>query len=188
VGETSLRKQAFSGVSVILKNAINAYFEMQQAFRAEMEAKASRQLRAAFPDANDVAVAAMASRQPSSASAIQQSVQVHPGVSPLRTVTALQVTQGANDEVANLARAARDLRQAFLDIQSLIETQGSAVDDISRHVAETRLRTRRAREQLELAHASRRTACKCYCGLAVFLILIGALMVGVVLLHRSGYF
>lgn len=186
VGEQSLRKQAFSGVSVLLQNAINSYFESQQAFRTKMEAKASRQLRAAFPDANDVAVAAVASSQCTAASAIQQSLQIHPGAGPLRASTVVHVAQGRSNELANLSHAARELKQAFLDVQSLVDTQGTAVDDISRHVAETRERTSNARRQLEAMEASRRSACRCYCWLAVVAVLIGAMMFLFVILHHNG--
>eukprot|EP00438_Fugacium_kawagutii_P000242 Skav212287 [mRNA] locus=scaffold732:431610:436260:- [translate_table: standard] len=53
--EGALRRQALAGVSVLFQNALNSYFQAQVSFRQEMESKVSRQLKAAFPQAEESA-------------------------------------------------------------------------------------------------------------------------------------
>lgn len=156
--EATLRKQSFAGVSVMFQNAMNAYFQAQQAFRTEMETKVSRQLRAAFPEATDAAVAAVAAGQ-SAASAIEDTIRLQQGTGPLSTATALKASRANMDELKELQRSVFQLKQTFLGFQSLVDSQGEVIDDIERHMATTRDRTRQAQEELERAHASRR-ACR----------------------------
>lgn len=156
--EASLRRQSFAGVSVMFQNALNAYFQAQQIFRDEMEAKVLRQLRAAFPEASDAAVAAVAAGQ-SAASAIQDTMQMQQGTGALSTATALKATRANLDELKELERSVLQLNHMFLRFQSLVDSQGQVIDNIERHMTNTRDLTRRAQEQLELAHASRR-ACR----------------------------
>jgi len=178
--ERRLRRQSFAGVSVLFQNSLNAYFQAQQEFRAEMEAKVSRQLRAAFPEADDAAVAAVAAGHHSAASAIQDTVRLQPGSSPLSGAMALQATRERCDELESLAKAARELRQAFLDVESLVHAQGDFIDDIEGHVSATRVQTKSAQEQLELANASRR-ACRCrWCALLIIFLSVAVIFILVI--------
>eukprot|EP00442_Polarella_glacialis_P015927 CAMPEP_0115142640 /NCGR_PEP_ID=MMETSP0227-20121206/60277_1 /TAXON_ID=89957 /ORGANISM="Polarella glacialis, Strain CCMP 1383" /LENGTH=89 /DNA_ID=CAMNT_0002551279 /DNA_START=1 /DNA_END=267 /DNA_ORIENTATION=- len=77
-------------------------------------------------------------------------MRLQAGSGPLSTATALQATREKCDELASLARAARELRQAFLDVENLVDSQGEVLDDIASHVAATRDRTKAVQEQLEL--------------------------------------
>lgn len=72
-------------------------------------------------------------------------MQLQSGTAPLTSATALQATRDRCDELASLARAARDLNQArspwrvkepraqlFVDVESLVNSQGEILNDIGR--------------------------------------------------------
>jgi len=180
--EANLRRQSFAGVSALFQNALNAYYQAQQGFRQEMQAKVSRQLRAAFPEADDAAVAAVAAGgQSSAAAAIQDTLRLQPGSSNLSISLALQAGQDRCDELERLARAARDLRQRFVDVEVQIWSQGEVLTNIEHHVGATRHRTQAAREQLQLAVASQ-TACRVrWCIIVIILAAILAIFIVTVL-------
>ncbi|CAE7214474.1 SYP124 [Symbiodinium microadriaticum] len=157
--EAALRRQAFAGVSVLFQNALNSYFQAQMRFRQEMEDKVSRQLRAAFPEADDTVVEAVAAGRASAASTIQDAILRQSGTAPLTTASALQATREKCDELANLARAARDLSQVFVDVESLVNSQGEILNDIGSHVASTREQVKRGHEVL-LQASRARSACR----------------------------
>jgi len=181
--EVNLRRQSFAGVSVLFQNALNSYFQAQQAFRTEMEAKVSRQLRAAFPEADDAAVAAVAEGQLSAASTIQDASRSQPGTGPLSTAMALQMSRDKCDELERLARAARELQQAFLDVESLVDSQGEVIDDIGRHIESTRNKTNEAREQLLQASRSRRCCRWRWCAIITLVLIVVLLLVILVVGH-----
>jgi len=175
--EASLRRQSYSGVSVLLQSALNSYFQEQQTFRTQMEAKVNRQLRAAFPGADDTDLAAVAQGQ-SAASAIQETVRQQPGLGPLDSAMALQMSRERRDELAKFARAARELLQVARDVKSLADLQGEVIDDIGVHVEAQRTRTTEVREDLEFTIASRARRRRWYgfCTLAI-LILVMVLLI-----------
>jgi t-SNARE complex subunit (syntaxin) len=155
--EKNLRRQSFSGIMVLFQNSLNAYFTAQQAFRAQMEAKVSRQLRAAFPDADDAAVAAVASAGHRSAStAIQQTLLFQPGTTQLNTSVALTAARLRTDEVERLADVAAGLKKAFLDFENLVVSQGEVIDDIGRHIQATLEQTKHAVDTLQVAESAHR--------------------------------
>lgn len=173
--EAALRRQALAGVSVLFQNALNSYFQAQVAFRQEMEGKVSRQLRAAFPEADESVVEAVAAGR-SAASTIQDAMQRQSGTAPLTTANALQGTRERCDELASLARAARDLSQLFVDVESLVNSQGEILNDIGSHIASTRDQTKRARDELLRASASR-SACRWRWAALVLALVIIALVI-----------
>lgn len=186
--EASLRRQSYAGVSMLLKSALHSYFQEQQEFRKQMEAKVNRQLRAAFPGADDTDLAVVAQGQRSAASAIQETVRQQPGLGPLDSAMALQMSRDRRDELENLSRAARELLQALSDIENLVDLQGQVIDDIGVHVEATRTKTAEARQQLDVcvstAHARRRWWCG-LCTLSI-VVLVVILLIVVLIVHSRG--
>eukprot|EP00929_Paragymnodinium_shiwhaense_P087215 TRINITY_DN47474_c0_g2_i1.p1 TRINITY_DN47474_c0_g2~~TRINITY_DN47474_c0_g2_i1.p1 ORF type:complete len:371 (-),score=94.79 TRINITY_DN47474_c0_g2_i1:228-1340(-) len=175
--EASLRRQSFAGVTVLFQNALSAYFQAQSAFRQEMETKVSRQLRVAFPEADEAMVRAVVAGRQSAATAIQETLLLQPGTGPLRSSMALEVARERCDELEKLVKVATDLRQAFANVELLVTAQGEVIDDIGRHVAATRDQTKAARDYLELAHAQNervrwRRCCVIAAAVIVLLIII----------------
>ncbi|CAJ1402360.1 unnamed protein product [Effrenium voratum] len=181
--EAALRRQALAGVSVLFQNALSSYFQLQVAFRQEMEAKVSRQLRAAFPEADDTVVEAVAAGR-SAASTIQDAMQRQSGTAPLSTANALQATQERCDELANLARAARDLSQIFVDVESLVNSQGEILNDIGSHIASTREQTALGRDKLREAVAAK-TSCRCWMVLGLLLALFIVVLIAAIILSQA---
>lgn len=178
--EANLRRQCFARVSLDFQTSLNEHFQAHQDFKVKMQAKVSRQLRAAFPEADAEALAAVAAGQRSAAGAIQDSVLMQPGSGPLSMATALQATWEHCDELASLARAAEELLQAFRFAESLVQSQGDVITDIEAHLALTRRRIGAGREALVLATRARR-ACRCRYWACVA-ILVGAVAVFIAVL------
>lgn len=179
--EANLRRQSFTGVSVLFQNALNSYFQAQQVFRTEMEAKVSRQLRAAFPEADPAEVAAVVAGRGSAASTIQDTLRNQPDMISLGTITSLRATKEQCDELETLATAARELRQAFLDVSVLVNAQGEVIDDIAAHLMATRDQTRATRDVLENTVARQRTCRMRWCIAVTLAILILALVVALLI-------
>lgn len=150
--EADLRRQSFAGVSVMFQNALNAYFQAQVEFRQQMEAKVRRQLQAAFPEADEMTVAAAAAGQSSAMEHIQAAANAQPAGQNL--AINLAVIRLRCDELADLARAAHNIRLLFLDVHNLVAAQGESIDDIAIHVALTRDRTALAQATLADTYAS----------------------------------
>lgn len=181
--EARIRKLQLTRVSALFQDVLNTYYQAQQSFRREMEAKVSRQLRVAFPEADDVAVAAVAAHS-SAASVIQGGMRSSPsGASNPSIALALLAAREKCDELECLATAARELRQRFVDVEIHIMAQGEAIDDIGQHVDATRTRTQAVIEELERANAlNSATRCRCF---ALSLILIGILVVALLMAFHS---
>lgn len=103
-------------------------------------------------------------------------MQRQSGTAPLTTANALQGTRERCDELASLARAARDLSQLFVDVESLVNSQGEILNDIGSHIASTRDQTKRARDELLRASASR-SACRWRWAALVLALVILALII-----------
>lgn len=186
--EDRLRRQSFAGIKTLFKQALNAYYQAQQRFKAEMEAKVRRQLKAAFPEADDAAVAAVQAAgggRSSAASAIQDTLRLQPGDSSnLNISLAIQATRDKCNELEKLARAAQDLLQQFQNLEAQVILQGEVIDDIALHMEATRVRTEAARHQLELAVTSRNKCRWRWCALGTFLLVV---LVVVVVLWWTGH-
>eukprot|EP00913_Durusdinium_trenchii_P002008 g1856.t1 len=193
--EAALRRQALAGVSVLFQNALNSYFQAQVSFRQEMEAKVSRQLRAAFPEAEESVVEAVAAGR-SAASTIQEAMQRQSGTAPLTTANALQATRERCDELASLARAARDLSQLFIDVESLVNSQGEILNDIGSHIASTRDRcwlrwslesTKRGHDEL-LRASAQQSACRWrWLALGLLVVIAVLIIIFTVLEHQPSH-
>jgi len=180
--EAALRRQSFAGATVLFQRTLSAYFQAQTIFKEQMQAKMSRQLRAAFPDADKLTVDAVAAGQASAASAIQATVRLQAGTGPLSSATALQATREL-DELASLDRAAMQLAKAFQDVETMVNAQQEVFDDIARHLSTTRDQVQLATEHLRLASASRMACRYRWCWLTVILVI--ALIVILVLTFRN---
>ncbi|CAK8989142.1 unnamed protein product [Durusdinium trenchii] len=184
--EAALRRQALAGVSVLFQNALNSYFQAQVSFRQEMEAKVSRQLRAAFPEAEESVVEAVAAGR-SAASTIQEAMQRQSGTAPLTTANALQATRERCDELASLARAARDLSQLFIDVESLVNSQGEILNDIGSHIASTRESTKRGHDEL-LRASAQQSACRWrWLALGLLVVIAVLIIIFTVLEHQPSH-
>mmetsp|Transcript_11875 Transcript_11875/g.27383 ORF Transcript_11875/g.27383 Transcript_11875/m.27383 type:complete len:149 (+) Transcript_11875:3-449(+) len=98
------------------------------------------------------------------------------GNAPLSTANALQATREKCDELANLARAARDLSQVFVDVESLVNSQGEILNDIGSHVASTREQVKRGHDQLLQASRARSACCWRWAALILILVIIALVL------------
>lgn len=176
--EATLRQQSFAGVSILFRNALAEYFEEQRRFRDEMQAKVRRQLRAAFPDADEEAVAAVAAGQGVAAAAIQDVLNEQPGTGgQLSAQMAVALAREKCDELEKLAQAAFQLRQAFADIESLVISQGEALDDIAGAIQATRDQTKAGLQYLEQSAAESKKCRWRYClGITLLILIILVLL------------
>jgi len=158
--EMHLRRQSFSGVTVLYQNALNDFFKIQQTFSIDMKAKVHRQLRVAFPEADEAAIATVVAGRNSATSTIQNSMLMQPGQGQLSTSMTLEMSRERCNELESFVKVARDLRQAFEHVDLLVASQGETIDDIGRHVQATRDQTSAARDYLELTDAAQRRMCK----------------------------
>jgi len=183
--QADLRRQSLAGTSSKLKTAVEAVFQAQREFREALEAKRSRQLRVAFPDASQEAVDAIAARNCSAAAAIQDTVTLQPGsgTNPLRTATAMMATHEDLSDLQDLARSARMLKMAFEQADLLINVQGETIDDIESQVSTAVLQTAQANEHLALAERSQRI-----CRKKLYALLIGVLVAVAVLVAMAVVF
>lgn len=179
--EANVRHQSFAGVSERLKTLLYSHYEAQQKFKTEMEAKLRRQFRASNPEADDAALAAMVEGHRSPQSSVQ--ADGRPGSST--SAVALEAMENNTEELENLARAAQDLRQAFIDVESLVIAQGEVMTDIEEHLGRTQDRTKEAEEQLVRAHVSNRRCQYRWCVLLVLLAVIAVILI--VLLCEHGH-
>jgi len=169
--QADLRRQSLAGASTQLQQQVSAIFQAQSGFRKALEAKRSRQLRAAFPDASQEAVAAVAARSRSAASTIQDTVALQPGSGAISTATAMMAAHEELDSLQELAESARMLKQAFDQVQLLVDTQGETIGDIAMHVRNTREDTEQARSVLLRANDDQRR-CRKRQLIAVLLVLL----------------
>jgi t-SNARE complex subunit (syntaxin) len=183
-----VKRQSIAGVTTLLQQALRALFQAQHAFRAEMEAKSQRQLRIAFPDASEKAMADLSARWRSSATTIQEIANHQPGGQPLNPTTVLMNDEQDMNKLERLAASARVLKQAFTEVDLLVSTQGERINDIALHVAAARNSTEAAQEQLleatRLRDQSRRRMVL-MCTFALMIILVGLLVL--VLLKKISF-
>merc|ERR1739848_195737 len=96
----------------------------------------------------NAAVAEITAGQRSAAAAVHEALQMQPGTAPLSAEIMLKTTREKCDELETIARAAQQLKGAFMDIESLVDAQGDVIDEIGRHVAIVRDETEQATHQL----------------------------------------
>lgn len=166
--EANLRRQSFTGECARYQSLVHRLFQAQQAFKLEMEAKVRRNFRSSEHD-TDVVAAALAANSPSSTAQGFGSGSAAGG-NTRTTATALEAMEVNNEELALLARAADELRQAFLDVESLVSVQGERLDDIEAALSRTQFRTHGAQEQLVLATEARRKCQYWWCVLATTMV------------------
>jgi len=175
--EARIRKLQLSRVTALFQDALTTYHHVQQSFRSEMEKKVSRQLKVAFPGADENAIAAVTAGQQSAASAIQDTICLQSGADSKLSITlALQATQDKCDELERLARAAKELRQRFVDVEAAVLAQGEVVDDICQHVESTRMQTEAVCDQLETVRR-RRAKCRWRSFMSVLLLVVGLIVI-----------
>ena len=128
-------------------------------------------------DCDDVAVAALAARRDSAAAAIQAGVGAQAGGGPLRSEIMLQLSRDRCDELANLARAAAELKQAFLNVDAAVLEQGEAIDDIAEHIGCVRDNVSAGREELDMAARLQKRCRRCRLAIAIVLLVVVLLLV-----------
>lgn len=172
-GTAGLSQQAFNGVSAAFKKTLEAFFQAQQNFRASMDEKVTRQLRAAFPEADEAQLRDIAAGQRTAAGAITSTMAASTGrTGTLDGGRALQVKREQLDELEVLARTAKELQQAFLDIDNLVSAQGEVIDDIAAHVHQTKDQTEATGHQLDTAIRSNARCRKMGCVITVATVMV----------------
>lgn len=174
--EASLRRQAFAGISMLLQRTLNAHFQAQQEFKSKMEDRVRRHLQAAMPTADDEAIAAIVAGAPSGTTAVQDTVRSTAGEGMLDPRLALKATRERVDELEKLNKAAAQLKQAFFDVQVLVEQQGEVINDIAHHVETTRTRTAAAAQQLEMAVDSNASCRRRWCCVVIVVLVIALIL------------
>lgn len=169
--EANLRRQSFTGECVRYQSLVNQLFQAQQEFKTQMEAKVRRQLRAHEPEEVLAGVLARAPQQ-------------QRGCAPDAASMTWEAMEENNSELLMLARAADDLRHAFMDMESLVSVQGERLDEVEVNLSRTQGRTRAAQAQLVQASEARRRCHVRWCILAtIFMSLIVVLVV--ILIERG---
>lgn len=184
--QADLRRQSLTGTSSKLQQAVRAQMQAQQEFREALEGKRSRLLRAAFPDASQQAVDAIAARSRSAASAIQDTVTLQPGSGDtLRTATAMMATHEDLSGLQELARSARMLKQAFEQAELMVSTQGEIFNDIESQVNTALRQTQQANEQLALTTQAQKSCRRRSFGIVgCVLVVLAVAVVVLVLMHK----
>mmetsp|Transcript_54064 Transcript_54064/g.128784 ORF Transcript_54064/g.128784 Transcript_54064/m.128784 type:complete len:325 (+) Transcript_54064:47-1021(+) len=183
--EANLRRQSVAGTSRMFQSELQAYFQEQAAFRAKMEAKVSRQLRAAVPDADDQVIRAVIAGSQSAARAIQDTMGAQPGLGPLSHSVLVESVQDCHTDLERLEKTTVVLKQLMAEFEAIVILQGERLDDIEQQISATRVRTQAAVRHIQRSEEYRRCACKWQICILLSLILCVALVLVVTLISRA---
>lgn len=168
----SLTSQSLAGVSAQLQGLLQDYFQAQQRFRMEMEAKATRQVRAAFPEADDSIIADLIAGSSQASGILNDALNASQPGRALNDRLALQLARDRRRDLVGLVQAAQELAKLVRDVDILIGAQGEVINDIERHVAATRGRTAGVVQELQEVRTSRRRCRRRWCCLICAVLLL----------------
>ena len=129
-----------------LFECVKDYQDNQAAFKATMQAKHARQLAVVFPDATEAEVHEMAKGGVDQQGVVMAKMQgTHVSVQD-----ALGTIRAKHNDVLNLEESINEIRDMFLEIAALVETQGMLVDQVEMFVDDTITTTEKAQHEYEI--------------------------------------
>uniref|UniRef100_UPI00358DF27F syntaxin-1A-like n=1 Tax=Myxine glutinosa TaxID=7769 RepID=UPI00358DF27F len=84
----------------------------------------------------------------------------------------LSEIQSRHSELLNLEKSIADVREIFLQVQTLVSDQGNMVNNIEKHILSTVDHTAKAKSELQVAKNNRKKACKKKIFLAIYLAVV----------------
>jgi len=167
--EARIRNNMHQALTRKFREVLTEYQSVQSEFKQEVVGKVTRQVRIVYPEATDEEVNRLIDAGDMSAGAAIRS-RITGGHESLKS--ALSDIQDKHRDVRRLEASIAELHQMFVELATLVESQGDLLDQIEFSVNSAKDYTEKAEKELVTARKYQQTARKRMCWLSICLIIL----------------
>jgi len=172
--EGRIRNNMCQALTRKFREVLTEYQTVQTEFKREVVGKVTRQVRIVYPEASDAEVNQLIEAGDMSAGAAIRS-RLTGGHESFKS--ALSDIQEKHRDVRRLEASIAELHQMFIELATLVESQGDLLDQIEFSVNSAKDYTEKAEKELVTARKYQETARKRMCWLSICLIVLAIIIV-----------